>query len=106
MTVASFLLVVGGFAWTALSMRKHYLQVFGSEPTGRAPLAWRAAGWALLGAALVLCLAHEGISVGIVAWTGLLSVGALLVTLLLTYRPKSIAVLALAAPSCALLLLV
>ena len=98
MTLSAFLLIVGGFACTALSMRKHQQQVFGTGRARRGRRVWRAAGWLLLGAALLPCIEQSGTGVGLVAWTGLLTVGALVVAMLLTYRPRGVFALAVAAP--------
>lgn len=106
MTLVAILLIVGGFALTALSMRKHHLQVFQTEPARRAAIAWRALGWTCLGLALVPCISHYGVAIAIVAWTGFLTVGALLVTLLLTYRPRVVSWVAFATPAVAAVLFV
>jgi hypothetical protein len=87
--LAALFLVTGGFACIALSMRKHCLQALGSIPPPRPLLVRRAIGWLLLGGALAACIARDGTSIGIVSWAALLTVGALLVTLLLTYRSPS-----------------
>src|SRR5690606_26360482 len=65
----------------------------------------RAAGMALLAVSLVPCLRSWGVSVGAVAWLGFLSAGALLIALLLPYRPRVAALAAAVAAALALLLL-
>jgi hypothetical protein len=97
MTVDAFLLVLAGFACMALSMRKHSVQVRGSVATRRSGQAWRGGAAACLVLSLVSAMADEGTAVGIVAWTGLVTAGALTVALLLTYRPRAVFPLAVAA---------
>lgn len=86
-------------------MPRHCRQVWGSAPARRGALTWRIQGWVLLVVALVPCIVLEGPSVGIVAWTGVLTVAALVVTMLLTYRPRIVSVVACAAPLFAVLIL-
>lgn len=97
MIVAALLLIVGGFACTALSMPRHRQQVFERETAHRTSLVWRATGWPLLGLALVPCIAQNGTSAGLATWTGLLTVGVVLVAMLLTYRPRKVFSLAIVA---------
>lgn len=106
MALAALLLTVGGFACMALSMQKHYRQVFPAEPSRRGARIRRIAAWLLLGASLVPCVVGEGAAVGVVLWTGILTMSALAVTTLLTYRPRAVAAIAFTAPLCAIVLLV
>lgn len=96
--LAALLLSLGGFASLALSMPKHHRQVFRGEHTTLDVRIRRIVGWLLLGVSLVLAVIGEGAAVGIVLWTGGLTAGALSVTILLTYWPRVIAVVAIGAP--------
>jgi hypothetical protein len=80
-----------GFAALALSMSRHHQQVCRREPSRRRQGLLRLVGWGLLLAALALCQAHAGWASGLVWWTGLLTAAALLVIVLLTYRPSGFA---------------
>lgn len=89
-TLAALLLNFGGVAFIALSMRKHYRQVFVAEPSKVAARIRRTAGWLLLGSSLMPFLIGESSSVGVVMWIGVLTVSAVSVTMLLTYRPRAV----------------
>lgn len=80
-----------GFAALALAMSRHHKQVWRREPSRRRQLLLRLAGWGLLLASMGFCQAQVGWASGLIRWAGLLTVAALLVTLLLTYRPNWIA---------------
>jgi len=86
-------------------MPKHQRQVFDYGLSRRAAHAWRAAGWILLGLAIVSCVTNHGASIGTVVWIGLLTVAGVLVTMLLTYLPHALAILVVVAPLIAVLLL-
>jgi Protein of unknown function (DUF3325) len=103
--LAALLLNLGGFACTVLSMPKHHREVFGTPLSRRAAQTWRMAGWVSLSIAIALCVINEGPAIGTVAWTGLLTVAALLVTMLLTYLPHAIAIVVFTAPLLAVVLL-
>ena len=85
MIFAAYLLSTLGFACLALSLPKHWRDIFAMnlEPS----LKWvlRIAGWGLLAAALVLCIVRWHAAIGIFAWAGTLTVSALLIALLLAY---------------------
>ncbi|WP_454256596.1 DUF3325 domain-containing protein [Pseudomonas sp. Marseille-Q8238] len=84
-----------GMAGLSLGMNRHAAQVWPKKkltPFGQRGL--RLGGWLLLALALLPCLWTWGVSVGIVAWIGLIGAGALLLVLLLAYRPRPAAALA------------
>jgi hypothetical protein len=88
-------LAYAGMAALSLAMDRHCEQLTGlREVPVRLRMSLRLAGTALLAAALVPCVMAWGASVGTVAWLGLLSAGALPVALLLPYRPRGAAGLA------------
>ena len=90
MAALSFALVFAGFAALSLSMERHHRQVWGRLPKRRAALAYRLAGLGLITAGLAPAVAVWGGSVGVVAWLGELTVGALAVALLLTSLPSAV----------------
>nr|WP_051525243.1 DUF3325 domain-containing protein [Methylobacillus glycogenes] len=57
----------------------------------------RAAGWALILLALVPSITGWNATVGVVAWAGMLSLGAIVFVLLLSYQPRIAATLGLIA---------
>ncbi len=83
-------LVFAGFAALSLSMERHHRQVWARLPKGLAPLGYRLTGFGLITAGLAPAVAAWGGSVGVVAWLGLLTVGALTVALLLTAMPRAV----------------
>ncbi|MGL4316030.1 MAG: DUF3325 domain-containing protein [Pseudomonas sp.] len=97
MSVA-FALILGsalcyaGMAALCLGMDRHHQQVW-SRKAPRLQRGLRLAGWLLLGVALWPCIRAWGSSVGVVIWFGLLTGAALLLVLLLPYRPKGAALL-------------
>ena len=86
-------LCYAGMAGLCLAMDRHHSQVWQARAPWR-QRALRAAGWLLLAAAVWPCVQVWGGAVGPVLWCGMLSVGALLLVLLLPYRPRLAALLA------------
>lgn len=85
-------LCYAGMAALCLGMDRHHQQVW----SRKAPLRQRGLrllGWLLLAVALWPCIQAWGSSVGVVIWFGLLSAAALVLVLLLPYRPKGAALL-------------
>lgn len=88
-------LAYAGMAGLSFAMDRHYEQLTGlREVPVRPRVLLRVGGSALLAAALMPCAMAWGRSVGVVAWLGFLSAGALAVALLLPYRPRGAAWLA------------
>jgi len=80
-------LCFAGFAALALSLDRHHRDALaGRVPAGRV-LPMRLAGWALLALSLTAAIAWEGWNFGPVQWIGALTSAALLVVLVLSYRP-------------------
>jgi len=75
------------FVALALAMPRHQEELLGREFSARSALIWRLAGTTGLGLALAACLQVWSVSVGIAAWTGLLTFAAMLVGWLLAYAP-------------------
>lgn len=94
--VLGLALAYAGMAGLSLGMNRHAAQVWPTRKlTNGGQRTLRLAGWLLLAAALPPCLWAWGTAVGIVAWIGLVTCGALLVVWLLAYRPRPAALLAL-----------
>jgi len=73
----------------ALSLRRHYRQVFADEaayPRRLWLLRW--SGYGCMALALWPCTRELGLWIGIVLWLSLLALAAFLQILLLTYRPR------------------
>lgn len=85
-------LCYAGMAALCLGMDRHHRQVW-SRIAPRLQRGLRVAGWLLLAVALWPCIRAWGGSVGVVVWFGLLSAAALLLVLLLPYRPRGAALL-------------
>lgn len=86
MTIIAFLLAFAGFAALALSMQKHHRDLFGAPAPARRRKALRTCGFVTIIAALAFAIDAEGLSIGLVLWTGLLTLATVAVCLLLTYR--------------------
>jgi len=91
MLVIGLIMSVAGLAGLALAMSRHHSDVFGTAPTRRRRKVLRLAGWGLLALSLSLwpCLVAWGLSIGLVTWAGMLTLGTLAVVLALTYWPQS-----------------
>ena len=81
-------LTYAGMASLSLAMDRHHGQVFGRDAAPSVRRALQLAGGVLLALAIWPCVAGWSATVGVVAWLGLLSAGALGVALLLPYAPK------------------
>ena len=80
----AFITCLAGFAALALSQPKHARDLLGRRNTPGKRRICRIAGWGLLALSVILCLAAWGSATGWVAWFGLASAAAFLVTLALT----------------------
>ena len=81
-------LTYAGMASLSLAMDRHHGQVFGRDAAPSVRRALQLAGSVLLALAIWPCVAGWSASVGVVAWLGFLSAGALGVALLLPYAPQ------------------
>lgn len=99
MMVLSFALAFIGFATLSLAMKRHFsqMQPRGKKVSPQQVLVFRIVGYLCLLLAGVLCIMAQGVAVGLVLWMGVLTAAALLQSLLLTYRPKKVIVISLAA---------
>jgi len=107
MTWTSLALEFCGLALLALTMERHYEQVFGDRPALVRPAVLTVAGWLLLLLATMPPIARYGASIGLAVWVGELTLAALAVLLLHTYSPRLIppllAAAAISAPAMALI---
>ena len=81
-------LTSAGMASLSLAMDRHHGQVFGRDAAPSVRRALQRAGSVLLALAIWPCVAGWSATVGVVAWLGFLSAGALAVALLLPYAPQ------------------
>ncbi len=90
MIALSFMLVFIGFIALSFAMKRHFLQLC---PQSKKRPEWQVITFRIIGCiclilACMLCVVSQGIAVGLVYWTGLLTIAALVQTLLLSYRPQ------------------
>ncbi|QVQ28548.1 DUF3325 domain-containing protein [Achromobacter deleyi] len=86
--VMALLLTYAGMACLSLAMPRHYDQVWGRDPGAGHTRVLRGAGVLLLGLAILPCVGLWGNTVGVVAWLGWLSAGALLWVGMLSWAPR------------------
>ncbi|MDR1662396.1 MAG: DUF3325 domain-containing protein [Azoarcus sp.] len=94
MNVLILALAFAGFGALCLSMERHAKQVFGSIPGPLRRLVAAVLGWGLLAFSLLPSLQNYGVSIGIAAWLGFLTLAATAVGLLLAYAPRPLPYLA------------
>lgn len=103
----ALLLCYGGFAALCLSMDRHHADLLGRKPSAKRRRHMKLGGWLLLALSLWAAVSATGWGLGLVEWFAVLMFSALLLVLLLPYRPRlamSLAVLGLiASPVCAVL---
>lgn len=88
MVALSFTLALTGLALLAVSLARHYRDLFGKTLPLVRGRAFRAGGWLAIAVSLTGAIAAQGFGIGIVLWFALLNVAALCVGLLITYRDK------------------
>lgn len=82
------LLCYGGFTALCLSMDRHNAELLGRKASlaVRRRLQW--AGWSLLGVSLWAAVSVAGWAFGLVQWFAVLMLSALLLVMLMPYRPR------------------
>ncbi|AZE87780.1 DUF3325 domain-containing protein [Pseudomonas orientalis] len=90
----SLLLCYAGFTALCLSTHRHHGELLRSKPTPARRLGLRAVGWLLLTLSIWPAVAATGWSKGLVEWCAVLMLSALLLVLLLPYRPRLALILA------------
>lgn len=90
MIITSFCLLFASFFSLSVSLKRHYLQLWPQKKnlSKRALIFFRALGYSALVGGATLCVLAEGLAVGLVLCMGLLTLAALLQSLLLTYCPQ------------------
>ncbi|WP_313440174.1 DUF3325 domain-containing protein [Novosphingobium sp.] len=83
-----FLSAVSGFACLALSMARHYRDLFGKALSRPVERAFRLSGWSLIAVSFAIATASQGPAIGPVLWLGLLTPAAQVVVFMLTYRDR------------------
>ena len=84
----SLLLCYGGFTALCLSRDRHHHDVLGRKPSARMRFWLNVAGWGLLAVSLWPALSAMNWALGIVEWCAVLMLSALLLVLLMPYRPR------------------
>ncbi len=78
-----------GLAWIALAIDVHWRQVYGSRVLSRSrAVALRTLGAIALTTSLLLCLAVDHVSMASLVWIMCLAASAILVALVLAWRPS------------------
>ncbi|MFC6336598.1 DUF3325 family protein [Pseudomonas sp. CCM 7891] len=105
----ALLLCYAGFTTLCLSTDRHHGALLHSKPSSGQRLALRLGGWLLLSVSIWPAVRAAGWSQGLVEWCAVLMCSALLLVLLLPYRPRLALILAgaslLASPVAAIALL-
>ncbi|VVN86061.1 DUF3325 domain-containing protein [Pseudomonas fluorescens] len=84
----ALLLCYGGFTALCLSMDRHHAELLGRKPSPRCRQGMRIGGWLLLALSLWAAVSAAGWGLGLVQWFAVLMLSALLLVLLLPYRPR------------------
>ncbi|MGF6129428.1 hypothetical protein QF019_004656 [Pseudomonas frederiksbergensis] len=103
----ALLLCYGGFAALCLSMDRHHADLLGRKPSAKRRRNMKLGGWLLLALSLWAAVSATGWGRGLVEWFAVLMLSALMLVLLLPYRPRLALWLAalglVASPVCAVL---
>ena len=84
----ALLLCYGGFTAQCLSMDRHHAELLGRKPSARRRQLMKLGGWLLLALSLWAAVASTGWGLGLVEWFAVLMLSALLLVLLMPYRPR------------------
>ena len=90
----ALLLCYAGFTALCLATDRHHGELLRSKPSPARRLGLRVAGWLLLTLSIAPAVAVAGWSQGLVEWCAVLMLSALLLVLLLPYRPRLALILA------------
>lgn len=84
----ALLLCYGGITALCLSMDRHHAELLGRKPSARRRQLMKFGGWLLLALSLWAAVASTGWGLGLVEWFAVLMLSALLLVLLMPYRPR------------------
>ncbi|WP_321850642.1 DUF3325 domain-containing protein [Pseudomonas paraveronii] len=84
----AWLMCYAGFTALCLSTDRHHGELLRSKPSPRRRLGLRVAGGWLLTLSIWPAVAATGLAQGLVEWCAVLMLSALLLVLLLPYRPR------------------
>ncbi|WP_095183910.1 DUF3325 domain-containing protein [Pseudomonas sp. Irchel 3H9] len=90
----ALLMCYAGFTALCLSTDRHHGELLHSKPSPRRRLGLRVAGGLLLAVAIWPAVSVAGWGLGLVEWCAVLMLSALLLVLLLPYRPRLALILA------------
>ncbi|AGL82799.1 MULTISPECIES: DUF3325 domain-containing protein [Pseudomonas] len=90
----ALLLCFAGFTGLCLSLDRHHGELLGHKPSALRRHGLRLGGWLLLGLSLAAAVQGTGWSLGLVQWCAVLMFSALLLVLLLPYRPRLVLTMA------------
>ena len=90
----ALMMCYAGFTALCLSTDRHHGELLHSKPTAIRRLGLRVGGWLLLGVSIWPSVLGAGWSQGLVEWCAVLMLSALLLVLLLPYRPRLALILA------------
>ncbi|MGA9702761.1 DUF3325 domain-containing protein [Pseudomonas sp.] len=90
----ALLMCYAGFTALCLSTDRHHGELLRSKPSPRRRLGLRVLGWLLLSGAIWPAVSLAGWGQGLVEWCAVLMLSALLLVLLLPYRPRLALILA------------
>ncbi|MBN3966430.1 DUF3325 domain-containing protein [Pseudomonas gregormendelii] len=90
----ALLLCYSGFTALCLSMDRHHAELLGHKPTAGRRKLLKLAGWSLLAVSPWVLVSRIGWGLGLVEWFAVLMLSALLLVLLLPYRPRLVLALA------------
>lgn len=90
----ALMMCYAGFTALCLSTDRHHDELLHSKPSPARRLSLRAAGWLLLVLSIWPAVTVTGWSQGLVEWCAVLMLSALLLVLLLPYRPRLALILA------------
>lgn len=90
----ALLMCYAGFTALCLSTDRHHGELLHSKPSPSRRLTLRVAGWLLLALSMWPAVAASNWAQGVVEWCAVLMLSALLLVLLMPYRPRLALILA------------
>ena len=90
----ALLMCYAGFTTLCLSTDRHHGELLHSKPSPRRRVGLRVLGWLLLSVSIWPAVSLAGWAQGLVEWCAVLMLSALLLVLLLPYRPRLALILA------------